>query len=514
MAVRVDASHRIGIGHVVRCLTLAKALRQRGGEVQFICRAHTGHQAALLQADGFEVALLPAPPKPPDITSENYSEWLGVSDQQDADETRQVLAKLFAEPLDWLVVDHYALDQAWERALRPCAQRIFVIDDLPQRVHDSDLLLDQGAFAGDAAAHAVRAPSAKLLLGPRYALLHPAYAQRRKVGREPTLAVAKVLLFFGGTDPANLTGAALQALSAPGLTHLKVDVVAGPNNPHREQLAAQVAARPGTALHSPRPHLADLMAQADLAVGGGGITTWERMCLGLPALVVSLAENQRPTCEMLALQRWVAYAGHFDDISPACLAQDLMALVHDTQRLNDLSQAGWLASDGLGAGRVAEALWPSTPADLTLRRARAEDAALYFFWVNDPAVRASAFEPATITWPVHQRWFAARLADPASRLYVLTAAGLPVGQIRFDGVRQAGLPVRVDYSLDALVRGRNWAAHLVAAGLVCLRSEGPVSLCAEVKAGNTASQAVFRKLGFTETAGPAGSRVFALEQTA
>lgn len=114
----------------------------------------------------------------------------------------------------------------------------------------------------------------------------------------------RVLVFFGGTDPHNLSGRALTALSDPALGHLAVDLavdlVIGANHPQREALVAQAAARPGTRVHGPRPHLADLMAAADLALGAGGTTTWERACLGLPSLVVTLAENQRPACLALA----------------------------------------------------------------------------------------------------------------------------------------------------------------------------------------------------------------------
>ena len=323
IAIRTDASTRIGLGHLARCRTLAAALREQGAAVHFICRAHPGHQLDALRAEGYRVSALPAPPVQA-AADGDYAAWLGVSQAQDAADTLVALtdAPATKPKPDWLIVDHYALDATWEQTLSPAVGGILVIDDLANRRHACDLLLDQN-FAPDAEArYADRLPpQAQRLLGPRYALLRPEYAATRhglrrcqgaafdKTQREHNRPnpiepdqppVRRVLIFFGGTDPDNLSGRALAALTDPTLAALSVDLVVGANNPHRPTLSAQAEARGNTRLHPPRPHLADLMAEADLAIGAGGTTTWERCCLGLPSLVVSIAENQRPACEALA----------------------------------------------------------------------------------------------------------------------------------------------------------------------------------------------------------------------
>ncbi|SFC96257.1 UDP-2,4-diacetamido-2,4,6-trideoxy-beta-L-altropyranose hydrolase [Thiohalospira halophila DSM 15071] len=354
VAIRVDASATIGTGHLVRCRTLANALQARGASVQFIGRAHAGHGLDGLQEEGFTAAALPAPNKAAAAAaSEDYAHWLGVSQEQDAKET---IAALEGSP-DWLVVDHYGLDAEWEKRLRPHTGQILAIDDLANRAHDCDALVDQNysPTAGNRYTDLVP-PDTTQLLGPTYALLRPEYAEERQKRRPHGGVMERIFVFFGGTDPDNLTGRALSALSDPVFTDVAVDVVVGPNNPHREELEAQAGARPGITLHPPRPHLADLMAAADLAIGAGGTTTWERFCVGLPALVVSIADNQRPACEALAADDLIAYLGHHDQVTAAGLREAVQALRGNPEHLRQLAEAGRRTVDGAGTQRVVDHL--------------------------------------------------------------------------------------------------------------------------------------------------------------
>lgn len=362
VAIRTDASSRIGLGHLARCRTLAQALQTQGAAVHFVCRAHPGHQIDALRAEGHSVTALPAPPLQNAADAEDYAVWLGVSQDQDAEETRaairaQSVAEKEPAAVHWLIVDHYALDTAWEQRLRPTAQRILVIDDLANRSHDCDWMLDQN-LAPDAHGRYVNLlpPSAQCLFGPRYALLRPEYAkERQRLSRHPDV-VHRVLIFFGGTDPDNLSGRALQALSHPSLAQLHIDLVIGANNPYHDRLVTQAEARGNTQLYRSCPHLADLMAQADLAIGAGGTTTWERCCLGLPSLVVSIAENQQPTCEVLANAGVIAYLGHKDAVSVERLRQAIQALVDNPKQRLHLMRTGTDLVDGQGALRVTQAL--------------------------------------------------------------------------------------------------------------------------------------------------------------
>ena len=488
---RVDASTQMGIGHLMRCLTLAEALHERGAQTQFICREQMGHLLPLLEQKGFPITVLPAPATDKTMPGGEYAGWLGVTQAEDADQTIEALR---GEKPDWLAVDHYGLDVEWEERLRPHVGELMVIDDLARR-HDCDLLLDQNYSVEGDRRYTGRVPEAcRRLVGPRYSLLRPEYAAYRKTLRRHDGKVRNILVFFGGTDPHNMTGLALAALSIPELCHLKVDVVVGANYPHAEALQQQAAKRADTTIHRSRPSLSDLMAQADLSLGAGGGTTWERMCLGLPTLVVTIADNQRRGTKALAAAQLIHYVGHFSEVSIESFSKAIMDGISNSNRLVEMSLQNQLLVDGLGAPRIREVLWPTEMAQTQLRPACEEDVVSYFNWANDLEVRRNAIHTETIPWATHKKWFAKKLSDPKSHLYVLEAAGLPVGQIRFD---QEGHEARIDYSLDTLVRGRRWGARLVSLGMQLVEKGKPIRLRAEVKADNEASRSVFSSLGFT-----------------
>ncbi|MBP0005266.1 MAG: UDP-2,4-diacetamido-2,4,6-trideoxy-beta-L-altropyranose hydrolase [Cyanobacteria bacterium SBC] len=499
---RVDSSQQIGTGHLIRCRTLAEELRRRGVEVQFICRNLRGNLAYLLSQAAFPVTVLPSLLSSGEGEEsidfrENYAEWLGVSQETDAAETIEALA---GRKPDWLIIDHYGIDREWEQQLRPHARQILVLDDLANRPHDCDLLLDQNESVDGETRYRELVPErCRLLVESRYGLLRPEYATYRQTQSPRMGEVRRVLVFFGGTDPQNMTGKTLEALSAPQFESLTVDVVVGATNPHCSEIEKQVAQRPHTVLHRSRPHLADLMAQADLAVGAGGTTTWERLCLGLPTLVVSIADNQVLACQALQRQGSIEYLGTAKTVSVDRLRIAIERLVQNPSRLMEMSAKARLQVDGLGAMRVAEALKPTSPSQLQLRLARAEDASLYYDWVNEPEVRRQSFQRDPISWETHQAWFQQKLADPGCYMGVLEADSLPVGQIRFDIKGEEAI---VDYSLDALVRGRGWATQLVRLGIQLLQNTQITYLRAEVKSENTASRAVFLRLGFEEQSPP------------
>jgi UDP-2,4-diacetamido-2,4,6-trideoxy-beta-L-altropyranose hydrolase len=490
VSFRVDASVRMGTGHVMRCLSLAESLRERGVQVHFICREHTGNLVALMRQKALPVTVLPAPAMNDATTGKDYAVWLGVTQAEDA---KQTIEALNGERPDWLVVDHYGLDVEWEQRLRSHASKLMVIDDLANRHHDCDVLLDQNySLVGERRYSGFVPETCKILVGPRNALVHPEYAAYRRTMPARDGQVRRVLVFFGGSDPQNMTGMALEAISDPTLNQLEVDVVVGANNVHRESLENQAKKRPGTRIYGPRPHLADLMSQADLAIGAGGASTWERMCLGLPAVVVSIAENQRPASEALAAAKLIYYAGDIADIKVNDLKQLLMTLTRSIESLAELTMRNQREVDGLGALRLAEVMSPSATHEIRLRPTCEEDVVFYYNWANDPEVQKNAVDTSTISWATHQAWFSGKLGDLNTRLFVLEASGLPVGHVQF--VKE-GVDARIDYSLDSIARGRNWDSRLVALGLNMMQQIEPVRLRSEVLDRNDALSAAFLFMG-------------------
>lgn len=496
---RVDASRVIGTGHVMRCLTLADSLRSRGGQCVFVTREHDGHLAGLIRGRGFEAIVLPPEPAAAPAPGD-YGHWLGGDWAADADAT---VAAFGGRRPDWVVVDHYAIDERWERRLRPRCHRLAVIDDLANRDHDCDVLLDQNAVAGADQRYDGRVPgSCHLMLGPRHALLQPQYAELHAKAQPRGGVIRSVLIYFGGADAKNLTGLAVDALLALERPDLAVDVVIEPTHAHARALAERLTGRRNFTAHGRLPTLAPLMLAADLAVGAGGATSWERCCLGLPALVITLAENQKPIAaelDRLGALRWL---GHQDEVDAEALQRALAEVIR-TGAAEAWSRRALSLVDGLGAARVAEVLLLSGRTGLRARRAQADDEALLLRWANDPVVRINSFNQDAITPDQHHRWFRSRLARESCRIYILeTESGTPVGQVRFE--LDEGRWV-INYALDTRCRGRGLGRSVLATAVMALvRDVGDVSLMAKVKTENKASMRIFESMGFVRNAAVCG----------
>jgi UDP-2,4-diacetamido-2,4,6-trideoxy-beta-L-altropyranose hydrolase len=362
VAFRVDSSRSMGAGHLMRCLTLADTLAQHGATVHFLCRDLPGNFAALVVGRGHRLHGLAQPTSTAAVvTGDNdYTRWLGVPAATDSEETAAVLDGM-EQGMDWLIVDHYALDEHWERALRPAARRILVIDDLADRRHDADVLLDQtlGRKPDD---YVARAPSScRLLLGPAYALLRDAFAGLRPTAlarRTDVTRAQRLLVSMGGVDSANLSTAVLDAVAMAGIA-VEVDIVLGRNDPSETQVRRRAA---GSAVpvqvHVGTDRMAELMCDVDLAVGAGGTTSWERCCLGLPTIVIVTAANQERIAAELARAGAIQLLGRADTVTVAQIADALTTLASDGKRLGAMSAQAAAVCDGHGAQRVAEVLLP------------------------------------------------------------------------------------------------------------------------------------------------------------
>ena len=485
VAFRVDSSTEIGSGHVMRCLALAEGLRDRGAAVTFVCRDHEGHLVEIIRARGFAATVLSAPRPGRDAA------WgmLGVPWEQDATDSLMALPS----DTDWLVVDHYGLGASWEAAMRERVPHILVMDDLADRRHDCDVLIDP-TYPGDATRYSGLVPTtARLLLGPRYAQMSGAYAAAVGSSGDLHRDGSRLLVFYGGTDIHDLTSRTLRAASRGSLSDLPADVIAGATNPQRPAVDALARTRPGTTMHPPQPTLADLMSRCSIAATAGGVTLWERLCLGLPGVVVSLAENQVASCQALAEAGLITYLGGIEEASEDVIADALQRLLDEPTLTDETAHAGQALVDGLGAPRAAEILVPSSASDLVLREAVAADRGRYFSWANDPSVRRSALSTRPITWAEHRAWFDRRLASTDCYLLVLEAHGLPLGQARFDVAD--GVAV-LDYSVDEAVRGRGWGEILLTRAIDALRTRTSIDIVADVRVDNGASAATLARAGF------------------
>lgn len=358
---RADASLNIGSGHVMRCLTLADALKARGDECHFVSRELPGHLLEVIRARGYPVHALPAGPA--DFFSGSasgdelpaHAAWLGCDWQADAQQSGESLRA--ARP-DWLVVDHYALDQRWEAALRPHCDRLMVIDDLADRGHCCDLLLDQN-LGREVQDYTDLVPGHCIILtGPRYALLRPDFAALREYSlqRRRKPALRQLLITMGGVDQPNASGRALETLKGCSLpADCKISVIMGLNAPWLQQVKAQAAEMPWPT--DVLVHISDMaqrMADSDLAIGAAGGTAWERCCLGLPTLMVVMADNQWPGAKALQAASSVGLIGEVEDI-PTQLPSAITALLQG-ENLGRMSRMASQVTDGQGVARAIQHL--------------------------------------------------------------------------------------------------------------------------------------------------------------
>lgn len=332
---RVDASRQIGTGHVMRCLSLADALSAMGAKVTFVCRQLPGHMTAEIQHRGYVVHLL-----------EEMS-----TNTQDALATRKYVER---DKVDWVVVDHYMLASDWEHVIRGEGVKIMVIDDLADRAHDCDLLLDQNLHPDPDGRYAGKVPATCVcLFGPPYALLGQQFSQARMRASPRNGTVQRLLLSFGGADATNETGKALRGIAQLAKWRsLTIDVVLGALNSHGDDIARVAQTIPGARVHTNVRNMAELMVNADVSFGGGGTTTWERCCLGVPTVVTIVAANQETSVRELDRRGVVRCLGLARTLTPDAYEEALTSVREE--EFNELSTRGMALVDGQGCLRVAE----------------------------------------------------------------------------------------------------------------------------------------------------------------
>lgn len=363
---RTDASLQIGTGHVMRCLTLADDLAAKGADCEFICRAHEGNLIDLICRKGYITHSLPITRQgglciTPSVTDTPYidvahAHWLGATQEQDAAACAPLLA---IQRPDWLIVDHYALDARWEHALAPHYRKLMVIDDLADRHHACDLLLDQ-TFGRDAADYHPLVPAdCRLLCGSQYALLRPEFAALRpySLQRRARPTLRKLLIAMGGVDKDNATGQVLQTLRAcPLPADCPITVVMGATAPWLEEVRTQAQDMPWpTLVRVGVNDMAQLMADSDLAIGAAGATSWERCCLGLPTIMLVLAKNQLKVAQGLE-QVGAATLVTSRPGAEYQLASLLGTLASTPQKLYAMSKSSAAIVDGKGSHSVTTLL--------------------------------------------------------------------------------------------------------------------------------------------------------------
>jgi UDP-2,4-diacetamido-2,4,6-trideoxy-beta-L-altropyranose hydrolase len=438
IAFRTDASLQIGTGHVMRCLTLADALREQGAECQIVCREHEGHLMDHIRSRGYEVHALPKPSANDLFESDlAHASWLGVNWSTDVQQTQQLLQN---RKFDWLVVDHYGIDCRWELAMRSICKNIMVIDDLADRCHDCDLLLDQNIVHGDDAYQNLIHTHAVKMLGPEFALLRPEFSHWKKSSlerRAKNNEIRTVLVTMGGVDQNNYTAQILKHLN--NLMHTKIKeiiVILGNTSPHIravEKQAQKMSIK--TYVKTNVSNMAEIMTNADLAIGAAGATTWERCCLGLPAIQFIIAENQKEGAICLA------------KTGRAILVESVDELKHELVNVKSLySSMSRSASDlvpGDGTKKVITEIYgfeisiernlrTITYKNLQLRPIQLQDIEQVRLWRNEHDIRRYAINKNKISYRQQIKWFTGLKKEDCYFKIIYKNKFIGIASLKFD----------------------------------------------------------------------------------
>jgi len=476
LVIRADASIAIGTGHVMRCLALAQAWQDAGGSVVFASIDLSSSLAQRLRSERFEIVKLDGSP----------------GSAQDASQIEE-----FSRPhhADWVVVDGYQFDAEYQRKLKDAGLKLLFIDDNGHATHYlADLVLNQNAHASQEL-YQSRASQTRLLLGPRFTLLQREFRPWRHWKREIVSVPRKVLVTMGGSDPGNVTAMVIRSLQLASIESLEAKVVVGAGNPHIESLERVTnQSETNVSLLKNVTNMPELMAWADVAVSGAGSTCWEMCLLGLPAILIDLAENQRAVAKELDRGGVAIHLGSVGDVIPEKIASKLRWLLSSVETRTALCVRARELVDGKGAERVVSAMRGEM---LRLRRVEESDCRLLWEWANDPVVRAASFSSEYIPWEHHQDWFCAKLADPNAVLFLAANPdNVSIGQVRY---QLDGLSAQLSVSLAPEFRGKGYGNRIVAMATEELfRTTNVTTIDAYVKPANEASLQMFRRAGFKQ----------------
>ena len=483
LLIRADGNSRIGTGHIMRCLSLAQGWRRCGGDVLFASAEITPSLETRLAGDAFPVHRLTANPGTADdagqtIRLATHPDWTKV----DAESGE---SNGLSQPSS-IVVDGYHFDAAYQQAIKAGGLRLLIIDDFGQsKRFYADFVLNQNLSAEEEL-YKSRESYTRLLLGTRYALLREDFRPYYEWQREIAPIARKVLVTLGGADPDNATDKVIDALLG---FDIAVKIVIGGSNPHLPKLRSKLStADPQFDLLIDVSNMADLMAWADVAIAAGGTTAWELAFMGLPSLLLVLAENQRAVAETLGA------SGIAQATSHETLRADLATLLNNSERRCVMSTRARQLVDGRGASRVAACL---ATTEVTLRRVGLEDCRLIWEWANDPAARSASFSSAPIPWEMHRQWFTELLASPTCLYYLaLDNQGRRIGQIRYSLSASEAV---ISVSLAKEARGQGYGTAIIMRGSEqCFADSEVGRIRAYIKLGNDTSARAFLNAGFAD----------------
>ncbi len=482
LLIRADVGPNVGTGHVMRCIALGQAWKKLGGKVAFACGDMPRGLQHRIHREGFRHF---------EISNSRGCEL-------DAKDTNEIVATM--KP-DWLVLDGYRMNDAYQAMLTKGSTRMLVIDDFGHGAHESaDLVLNQNAYA-----HPADYVCKNTMLGTQFLLMRREFQEPQPEDRScktPPFA-RNILISFGGSDPENWTLRALELLSHEPSSGFNVDVVLGPGYSHHQSLAQfKRESNLNVRVHRNVDRMSHLMKHADLCITAGGSTCYELARCGVPSFIISIAENQIQVALELQRRDIGLYAGHHATLDFVSTRQALVSLVKSASARQKMSAAGIELIDGQGANRIARAMASKL---FTLRPAKIEDAEIIHQWRNNPEVRAVSFQEKAIPFESHRQWLQEKLESDRCLIWIAQDKnGNRMGQIRFDLAAEsehAQIRATSSATISVIVapqyRGRGAGTMLIEKACSKVWDRMPLhNVTALIKPSNSASQIAFRKAGF------------------
>ena len=485
---RVDSATAIGLGHLTRSLALANKLKELGAECFFVCKCLPGCRLELIERQGHTLLILPEP-----CRGETPDAWFSNQDS-DAQQTIDIIVSSKLQPVDWLVVDHYWLNKQWHQQLRPYANKVLVIDDLANRYHDCDVLLDQTPGRQPKCYANLVPKHCKRLCGSQFALLRDEFSVARQTLQARSFKAPLTLaISLGGTDPDNVSLAILQALAKlPKSWIKKVTLII--TRPPDDMLAATIAQSPHHIICTVNcEDIATLYASADLVIGASGVSAIERCAVGTPSLLYLYADNQREIAGYLEKNDTaIIFADHFDR-SLNRLGPILGQLVTSPMALSAMAHEAQNVCDAMGATRVANWL-NQKQFPIGIVPATNGHCMLTYSWQQQPSQRRYFRNSEVPTEEEHKQWYLKTLTSQHKKLFIIQQLGQPCGYIRFDNIAEQGWEVSI--LLSKSWQGLGLAGQALA---WALQQSEFFPLVAEVHIANRASQTLFEQAGFTRT---------------
>ena len=474
--IRADADSQIGTGHIMRCIALAQAWQDRGGEVTFISRCDSEPLKQRINDEGFIlISMDRICPDPSDIKN-----------------TLSILKNDTTDQQTWLVLDGYHFTPDYQKAIRDAGMHLLIIDDMNHLPHyHADILFNQNIHAPDLTYHCDK--DTTLLMGTRYVLLRREFLKYRNFKRQIPDRAKNILVTLGGADPDNVTLKVIEALKLLDEPDITVRIIIGPANPHQEILHQAIAsARFEAELLINPPNIPELMAWADLAVSAAGSTCWELMFMALPSIILVLAENQSAVAKYLMDRKTVVNLGWMSECTREDINYACKSLIRDNVFRKHLSAQSRMLISGHGSSLVVESIQRGS---LNLRDVTDIDRELIWHWANEEETREASYSQAQISWNEHVRWFDSVRRQKNHRFFIADdGRKKPIGQIRFEIDNKEAI---ISFSVSPEARRRGYGKEILFKAVTKIFNETNIEqVSAYVKSDNEASLRVFQKAGF------------------